>query len=462
MIRTLLLALFLVSAALTGQVPTEATRLHIILAVDSHAQGIGPMTVISARKLDARLRDIIYDPAKPQRAKKFTLSYVGLDDNLLDANQIKTQIAGLSVSPTESIFFYYAGHGAIDPQGNRILQLSGGTMYRSELIRALQAKGARSVVLVTDSCSSYIEPKFMEGVGGGQIPAEWKVFEDLFFRQQGLIDVTASLAGTFAWFDGHIGGYFTSAMADEICAPHPLLDTNGDGLVSWYEFLPNLAHSANRLYRQQRHHFAATAQAPSEMLNQDLQIAYAMTAPTKVNGRLVPNMPNHAVFLETGQTYDVIENGQKGMKMYLHFHTSGYKKRQLAINLYLRNGDGKFIMDRDGLNRAADGTVVFHAHATPNEQDGCIKDEIFVPYSQLHMGHGDGMMYYFAQLTDPQTKTLLASTRQIPFRFSSSPRGISASDYEISEEPSSWATGGIAPAPPAFSTFDSVPAPAVP
>ena len=92
-----------------------------------------------------------------------------------------------------SLFFYYCGHEAFDKQKGHYLYTSGGDITRAEIRNILNNTGARSIVMVTDCCSSLasFEPPVR------RIPAKWKVFHKLFFEHTEVVDMTAATEGEF-------------------------------------------------------------------------------------------------------------------------------------------------------------------------------------------------------------------------------------------------------------------------
>ncbi|MDR2755527.1 MAG: caspase family protein, partial [Planctomycetaceae bacterium] len=69
-------------------------------------------------------------------------------------------IRNLNVSPSDVVFFYYAGHGAINKQSNQPSEQhylrfnTKNIIWRSELQKALQAKNAELTILITDCCAA--------------------------------------------------------------------------------------------------------------------------------------------------------------------------------------------------------------------------------------------------------------------------------------------------------------------
>ena len=146
--------------------------------------------------------------------------------------------------------FYYCGHGAWDnsPEGiGHYLYTTGGDVARNEIRNLLMGTGARSIVMITDCCSSYFEFN-PEPV---QPPAKWSVFHRLFFENAGLVDLTAAREGEFGWSNSRDGGLYTQALCMNFCRkPEEIREDGREGIVTWDEVHANARKESNASFEE--------------------------------------------------------------------------------------------------------------------------------------------------------------------------------------------------------------------
>jgi hypothetical protein len=246
------------SAALT-HTPEEASRVRILLVIDTqaeNAQGLG--LALGGDKLKRVLKESL---RQQRREDRYTLDVLtGADvtpENILDYyRHLKTE-------PNEALLFYYTGHGAVDQFRGHYLDLDKrGRLYRSTLRAAMLQKNARLVAILTDSCAnltgnegisprgrkapplnSFLAPTPAKTSSAG---VSWKpdpvghgtgtVLWHLLFHHCGLVDINGAAMGKLAYANRDLGGYFTATLADLLSEPVARFDTNGDHFVEWSEF----------------------------------------------------------------------------------------------------------------------------------------------------------------------------------------------------------------------------------
>jgi hypothetical protein len=179
---------------------------------------------------------------------------------------IKNYYDGLRVDAQDAVAMYFCGHGALDFQYRHYMQLPQGPVYRSELLRHMKNKGGRLTVLISDCCSGlYLGKVAIRGYNqddSGGVP--WGVFSpvlrDLFFRHEGVVDITSAQIGTFAGC-GQDGGYFTRSLIASLQLRDWQLDLDRDGFVSWKEVFDLVGEQTNREFmsrmseaEKQKHH----------------------------------------------------------------------------------------------------------------------------------------------------------------------------------------------------------------
>ncbi len=227
------LSLALTPAPVPAQAP-ELTKLHALLVVDTRS-GLGESVVIDGRRMQSLLRTGI----PPQR---LDLTVFDKPDQLT-RKSILGYYRALKTGPTEAVFFFYAGHGATDPEKGHFMalqELHTEPLTRDELRQEMRKKNPGLAVLLTDCCSNRFNLKRKNrDVWDEQHREINPVMRDLFFRHRGVVDITAS-TNSEAFGDEHKGGLFTRTLGKLLLSPPAALDDNRDGFVDWREFFPRL------------------------------------------------------------------------------------------------------------------------------------------------------------------------------------------------------------------------------
>jgi hypothetical protein len=243
------LALPLPAAVAQVKAPEELARLHVLVAADT-LSNLGPMIKINV----ANTRAVFAGGVPADR-----LNLVVMDGADMTPDNILKKIGGLPVKPNDAVAFLYFGHGGFDQKTDQHLfgMVHGenvAVLLRKDVVAALQAKNAGLTVLLTDCCSN-VAPILAARPVTGRAPARDldPALCHLFFRHRGLVDITAAEKGTFAWFDGAVGGMFTQALMGRLLRkPLAQLDTDKDGFLTWQELAEELREETNRVFQEEK------------------------------------------------------------------------------------------------------------------------------------------------------------------------------------------------------------------
>ena len=122
-------------------------------------------------------------------------------------NKLLAAIDTCPSGPDDTIVFFYSGHGAHDERGHFLLMPDQKTsLSRQTVIERIQRKNPRLAVVITDSCANLVDRGLLAGpaLALEQPPRVAPLFDSLFFRASGLVDVNSSTEGQVA--AGPIGG----------------------------------------------------------------------------------------------------------------------------------------------------------------------------------------------------------------------------------------------------------------
>ena len=120
----------------------DATTLHILLVADTKDATIGPDVRIDGNNMFNRVAQEI-----PPHRRTLTL-FTG---ERVTRQAITDYYRELPVRATDALFLYFAGHGAVDEKGHFLAMADGNRFHRSDILQMMKAKGARLVVLISDS-----------------------------------------------------------------------------------------------------------------------------------------------------------------------------------------------------------------------------------------------------------------------------------------------------------------------
>ncbi len=148
---------------------------------------------------------------------------------------------------TDTILFYYSGHGFYDREKGHFMKTPGQLLLRTELREAVLKCQPRLAVIITDCCQQ-VKPLAAITVRG-LVDNRADIVDSLFFKPVGLVDINACSQGQFAAGGSpNAGGFFTKALFDlmslsfiqvqELSPSHGLL--KNDMVLTWREFFPLL------------------------------------------------------------------------------------------------------------------------------------------------------------------------------------------------------------------------------
>ncbi len=229
----------------------ELRRLRVLIVLDTKSN-----LVESVMEDGDRIKKLFRDHV-PQR--RYTL------DVLTGANMSEASILDyyrkLQTGPDEGLVFFYAGHGAYDDREGHYFELQRGDkvipVLRKTVVRAMEAKRAGLVVILSDCCSTRtplvkVKPPKSE-VGTRGTTSLHPTVRALFFQHRGMVDITAASKGQGSWGDCEDGGVFTRTFA-RVVVQRPsrfagAAPADASVAVTWKDFFPVLARETENTFR---------------------------------------------------------------------------------------------------------------------------------------------------------------------------------------------------------------------
>ncbi len=226
----------------------EASDLHVLLVADTNADKKFPGSQISTGlQVDVETMKQVIDEVYAANLPKFKghVFVDVLEGDDVSPDKIREYYRSRPhtkhpVTSSSSLFFYYCGHGAWDRQRGQHFTTSGGDMLRAEVRDLMCDLRPKSVILISDCCSSFHDFKPPER----NRPAKWKAFHHLFFETDGIVDFTAATESQFGWVSAAHGGMFTKALTNWLCDPR--IDETED----WSKFFARVRDTTDKLFQE--------------------------------------------------------------------------------------------------------------------------------------------------------------------------------------------------------------------
>jgi hypothetical protein len=215
-----------------------------------------------------------------------------------NAKSILDEISKLHVNSDDSLFAYYAGHGAYDvrysandPSGGHYFQIPSGDILRRTVTNALISKGARLTVMISDTCnvSSSVDNLYRREEQAVTMTSEdYLPIEKLFFFHSGFLDISGSSKGQYGWYQP-TGGWFTDVFATHLVTS-----------PTWDSFFSSSRDITEEVYKRKKgelmnaNRSLVTPRVAELMRNQSTQRPFAFTK--SITSERIP---------KTGNTYTV-------------------------------------------------------------------------------------------------------------------------------------------------------------
>jgi hypothetical protein len=285
---------------------------------------------------------------------------------MVSPQQVFDYYRKVQVGPNDALVFFYTGHGATDPRRGHCLTTERGMIYRDDLRKAMQARGTRLNVLLTDCCSNVVDlpPAMQAPTAAPPTLPEFvrPLLRQLFLEHRGTVDITAAELGQSAWATNLLGGFFANALSEHLFSfdvkGH---DVNGDGFVTWAEFFAPIRDQTQFTYRSFRRSVldddAAkySGRVVAALQKQEEQVPHAFSlgerGPAVATDYFVPNLNAYVSFEPLGQRY--------GLKL-----TRPPLSGSPLLPRQLEPGD--MIIEMDGLPLRHPVDVLSHVGATPS------------------------------------------------------------------------------------------------
>lgn len=244
----------LLSATPGARPAPMADRVHVILLVNGTDKNIGKSCLRDIQGV----RNTISGAMAKDRSKLVIHNLAGRNartGRLFSANEIMAYLKNIKVGHNDTVMVYHAGHGGISdvrrPEQTHMLFVDGGQLSRWQIERALLVKRPRSLIVLTDCCSSVArsvpesEGDSNPTLGFGHGP-NFRTVYNLLVKTVGFVSITAALDGKEASDAAKVAnpanasGNFTVALLR-------LMYRSDVTFTNWAQFYPVLRTETGRV-----------------------------------------------------------------------------------------------------------------------------------------------------------------------------------------------------------------------
>lgn len=207
-------------------------KVHLIGIFDTHADNIE----IGIEKDKSILLEIIFNVFRSKKLSHL-LNYRILSGIAVTPKNIYSAINNLIVNPNDTIVFYYSGHGGTHVQYGHYLAMKYGNVLRNHIVPMMIAKKPRLLVVLTDSCGTYVNYNISIVNPTGFLFDRYNKIKDLFLKRKGLVDVNSAKPGEYGYTHLEKGGIWTYSFLTVLDRADRYLDLNSDNFIAWSEIL---------------------------------------------------------------------------------------------------------------------------------------------------------------------------------------------------------------------------------
>ena len=245
-IRSIVTALILVAGI--GHSTAQGQRLHALVLTDLSPWANWGRYQMSVQ-MDSSVMTTLFATNVPEH-QLVCHDEIIAENASGDPVRIKQLVKSIAAGPDDTFVVYFSGHGGSDDRG-QYLSFAGGRLYRDELRRLMQEKGARLNVIITDCCNQRADGEEFSypSMDTRSPPTVTPLFQSLFFQPSGIVDINGSSPGEAAFFvplDDESGASHCSLFTSQI---ESFIYRYRQHSCSWAHFLRSVSLNVHLAFR---------------------------------------------------------------------------------------------------------------------------------------------------------------------------------------------------------------------
>ncbi len=251
---------------------------------------------------------------------------------------IRSAMRNLNAGSDDIIFFYFSGHGGMEKGKTFLFSADEQNLQRSEIEAAFKAQTARLKMIVTDACSNSIDglaatrslSKSNTDIDAG---IHDNIYKDLFLNHKGMMHLSASTEGEYAWSNDNFGGFFTYHFIKEGLIKKPM--------NNWQAIFQNAKDKTSQMFM--RMPAEQRSQLAKEGINNQTAKAFAM--PSLNNSNPANNTNNQTEVTAANTIINEVFNFERKGKITIENYAS------TPINFFLDNNRANETWSQANLKR---------------------------------------------------------------------------------------------------------------
>jgi hypothetical protein len=208
-----------------------------------------------------------------------------LQGNKATLANIRATLKAMQAGADDITLVYFSGHGGMEKGKTFLFTSDEQNLQRSEIESALNTKSNRLKIIITDACSNDVDglaatrslSKNNQQIEAGAFDP---IYKDLFLGYQGMMHLSASTEGEYAWSNDNFGGFFTYHFVKEGLIKKPISD--------WQTIFKNAKDKTSQMFMRM------PAEQRAELAKEGVknQTAKAFSLPTFKTGGNIANNNN--------------------------------------------------------------------------------------------------------------------------------------------------------------------------
>lgn len=177
----------------------EAQTMHVLLVAMTNDQNVGRGVGVDQSNLEMLFRALV---------PRNQLDLVMLSANDVSWEKIIGTLQRFQARQSDAMVFLYTGHGAYDQRGHHFQMPDGDRLYRATVVREVARRGARLDAVLSSACNVFSPLMAAPALAPPAVTGVAPVFDELFFRSQGLVDINGSSEGEYGFANSSTGTTF--------------------------------------------------------------------------------------------------------------------------------------------------------------------------------------------------------------------------------------------------------------